>query len=374
MSLPAASHAPQRPATGVLLAGGASRRMGADKRLIVLGGRTLLARGVRFLESLLPTVVVSVGCGPVPDLGDARADAVVPDGHRGASPMVGIVTTLERLQRPAFFLAADIAFPDPFVARRVLDSFSDDVDVCLPQTDGVLQPLFAVYGPGCIPVMRAKLERDEHRLLDAFAELRVRSVPFASATSFMDVNDVQGLERARRRLGELRTPPPRTALVAIVGRSNSGKTTLMERLLPELLRLGVAVGTVKHDAHSFEIDHPGKDSYRHGAAGAAAYVVSSPERLAFVARNDEELTLPAIVERFFQGFDLVVAEGFKRSAPNRIELFRTAAGYTETLCSSEESLAVVTDAPLEHPARLPLDDAGALARFIALRLDTLRRY
>ena len=87
----------------------------------------------------------------------------------------------------------------------------------------------------------------------------------------------------------------RPALVAIVGKSDSGKTTLIEKVVPELVRLGLRVGTVKHDAHSFEIDHPGKDSWRHGQAGAEAYVIASPERLAFIARLDEELELVDIV-------------------------------------------------------------------------------
>ena len=62
--------------------------------------------------------------------------------------------------------------------------------------------------------------------------------------------------------------PPQPALVAIVGKSDSGKTTLIEKVVPQLVKLGLRVGTVKHDAHSFEIDHPGKDSWRHGQAGA----------------------------------------------------------------------------------------------------------
>ena len=88
------------------------------------------------------------------------------------------------------------------------------------------------------------------------------------------------------------------------------------------MRLGLRVGTVKHDAHSFEIDHPGKDSWRHGQAGAEAYVIASPERLAFITRLDGELPTTEIVRRYFDGFDLVVAEGYKRTAPHRVELFR----------------------------------------------------
>ena len=125
---------------------------------------------------------------------------------------------------------------------------------------------------------------------------------------------------------ETRTGKP--ALVAIVGKSDSGKTTLVEKVVPELVKLGLRVGTVKHDAHSFEIDHPGKDSWRHGQAGAEAYVIASPERLAFIAKLDTELELVDIVDRFYDGFDIVVAEGYKRTAPHRVELFRVGAGHS----------------------------------------------
>lgn len=162
--------------------------------------------------------------------------------------------------------------------------------------------------------------------------------------------------------------------MAIVGKSDSGKTTLIEKVVPELVELGLRVGTVKHDAHSFEIDHPGKDSWRHGQAGAEAYVVASPERLAFISRLDGELELADIARRFFAGFDLVVAEGYKRTAPFRVELFRVGAGHAEPLCGPGEAIALVTDAELAHEHRFGLDDGAGLAAFLAGRLDALRDY
>ncbi len=166
----------------------------------------------------------------------------------------------------------------------------------------------------------------------------------------------------------------RPALVAVVGKSDSGKTTLIEKLVPELVRLGLRVGTVKHDAHSFEIDHPGKDSWRHGQAGAQAYAIASPKRLAFIASLEGEMPLAGIVERFFAGFDLVVAEGYKRTAPHRVEIFRVAAGHEAPLCAPGEALALVSDAPVAHEHRFGLDEARELAEFLAARLDNLRDY
>ena len=166
----------------------------------------------------------------------------------------------------------------------------------------------------------------------------------------------------------------RPALVAIVGKSDSGKTTLVEKVVPELVKLGLRVGTVKHDAHSFEIDHPGKDSWRHGQAGAEAYVIASPERLAFITKLDGELPLTEIVGRYYGGFDIVVAEGYKRTAPHRVELFRVGAGHTEPLCAPGEAIALVTDADLEHEHKFGLEDGAGIAAFLAARLDALREY
>ena len=175
--------------------------------------------------------------------------------------------------------------------------------------------------------------------------------------------DTQGQQAGRR-----------PALVAIVGKSDSGKTTFIEKLLPELTLLGLRVGTVKHDVHGIEVDTPGKDSWRHGQAGAEAYVVAGPDRLAFISRLPHPLPLVEIARRFFAGFDLVVAEGYKREAPHRIEIFRRAAGHASPLCGPGEALAVVTDVPLDHERRFALDDGAGVATLIASHLDTLRSY
>jgi molybdopterin-guanine dinucleotide biosynthesis protein B len=165
-------------------------------------------------------------------------------------------------------------------------------------------------------------------------------------------------------------PARRPAIVGIVGRPGSGKTTLIERLIPELTALGFSVGTVKRTA-GFDIDVPGKDSWRHGRTGADAYAVAAPSRLAFVAARRAELELGAIVERFFADVDVVVCEGYRREAPQAIEVFRLAAGHDELVCGAGEALALVTDAPIDHVHRFALDDAGGLARFLVERLDLL---
>jgi molybdopterin-guanine dinucleotide biosynthesis protein B/molybdopterin-guanine dinucleotide biosynthesis protein len=370
-------HGNHKVEIGVLLAGGSGRRAGVDKRFLVLGGRTLLLRNLAFLRSAFPTVAVSLGAGQQLDLGDAGGVEIVHDAWPGASPLAGIASALARHRRPVFALAVDIAFPDSAALARVLAAFPGH-DLVLPAIGREYhQPLFAVYGPACLAPMTALLEAGRHRIVEILPALDAAEVRFPDDALFHNINTMDDYQEARRQAasgGDAPAADAQPALVAIVGKSDSGKTTLIEKVVPELVKLGLRVGTVKHDAHSFEIDHPGKDSWRHGQAGAEAYVIASPERLAFIAKLDGELPLTEIVGRYYGGFDIVVAEGYKRTAPHRVELFRVGAGHTEPLCGPGEAIALVTDADLEHEHRFGLEDGAGIAAFLAARLAALREY
>jgi len=364
---------------GVLLAGGSGRRAGVDKRFLVLQGRTLLQRNLAFLRDLFPTVAVVVGHGQDLDLGDAAGVEILGDAWPGGSPLAGIATALRRFRRPVFALAADIAFPQRAAAEAVLAAFPGH-DVALPAIGAAFhQPLFAAYGPACLAPMTALLDAGRHRIVTILPDVRVTEVRFPDDALFRNINTMDDYREARRQAAADGGAPPgeaaaQPALVAIVGKSDSGKTTLVEKVVPELVKLGLRVGTVKHDAHTFEIDHPGKDSWRHGQAGAHAYAIASPTRLAFITKLDGEMPLADIARRYFAGFDLVVAEGYKRTAPHRVELFRLGAGHAEPLCGPGEAMALVTDAGLAHEHRFGLEDGAGLARFLAVRLDSLRDY
>src|SRR3990172_11794745 len=107
--------------------------------------------------------------------------------------------------------------------------------------------------------------------------------------------------------GEVLRPP----VLCFVGRKNSGKTTLTEKVIAGLKAAGHRVAAVKHDAHRFEIDHPGKDSYRFSAAGADITVISSREKTAAVLRHRGEIPPDAILSRFVEGGAMILAEGYK---------------------------------------------------------------
>ncbi len=155
-------------------------------------------------------------------------------------------------------------------------------------------------------------------------------------------------------------------VISVVGKSGVGKTTLLEKLIAELKRRGYRVATVKHDAHGFDIDHPGKDTWRHARAGSDHVVLASPNRIAHIRRLDRELTLPEIVAAIHD-VDIILTEGYKRGPAPKIEVSRAEQGR-ELVCSPEELVAIATDQPydLDVP-QFDLDDAAGLADLIEAR-------
>jgi len=159
-------------------------------------------------------------------------------------------------------------------------------------------------------------------------------------------------------------------LWGIAGWKNSGKTGLMERLVTEFTARGLRVSTVKHAHHSFEVDHPGKDSYRHRAAGAAQVMLSSANRWALMTelQGAPEPPLADLLAQLAPA-DLVLVEGFKREAHPKIEAHRAATGQGLLAPNDPTIRAVASDsAPeIDRPV-LNLDDTRAIADFIAAEL------
>ncbi|ACL75957.1 molybdopterin-guanine dinucleotide biosynthesis protein B [Ruminiclostridium cellulolyticum] len=119
-------------------------------------------------------------------------------------------------------------------------------------------------------------------------------------------------------------------IVSIVGKSNSGKTTLIENLIPNLKKMGYKVGTIKHDAHKFDIDHKGKDTWRMARAGANTVVITSMEKMAMIKYIDCEKNLDEITEWLFPDVDIVITEGYKSMDKPKIEVIRFDNPITST--------------------------------------------
>ena len=156
-------------------------------------------------------------------------------------------------------------------------------------------------------------------------------------------------------------------MLSVVGKSNSGKTTLLEGLIRELKQRGYRVGTIKHDAHSFEIDVPGKDSWRHAQAGSDHVVISSPLRVASIRRVEREPQLEELAAGMTD-VDIILTEGYKRGNAPKIEVSRRARSST-LICQANELLALATDQSFDLDVpQYDLNDARGLADLIVLQV------
>jgi molybdopterin-guanine dinucleotide biosynthesis adapter protein len=156
-------------------------------------------------------------------------------------------------------------------------------------------------------------------------------------------------------------------VISIVSKKNSGKTTLLEKLIPALRQRGYRVGTIKHDYHGFDIDREGKDTWRLRQAGARTVVISSPHRIAMIKEVDEEIGLDDIVAQYFPDMDLVITEGYKKGGKPQIEVFRKAAHETPLHIKDapDTLVAVVSDISVDLGVpRFDIDDFLSLAAFI----------
>ncbi|MFA5905230.1 MAG: molybdopterin-guanine dinucleotide biosynthesis protein B [Desulfobacula sp.] len=155
-----------------------------------------------------------------------------------------------------------------------------------------------------------------------------------------------------------------TDIITIVGKSDSGKTTLLEKLITELTGRGYRIGTVKHAHDGFEMDKDGKDSWRHRKAGACATLVITDDKIAMI--RDDRTGYIEKMQTYLFDVDIILAEGFKRQKLPKIEIFRTNSGHKEPLCMEDRTLiAFVTDSG--YKPNVPvfgLEDIGRIADFI----------
>jgi molybdopterin-guanine dinucleotide biosynthesis protein MobB len=152
----------------------------------------------------------------------------------------------------------------------------------------------------------------------------------------------------------------------VTGWKNTGKTTLTERLVAELTGQGLRVSTVKHAHHATEVDHPGRDSYRHREAGAGQVLVASPVRWALMTelRGAEEPPLDQLLARL-DPCDLVLIEGYKAAPHPKIETHREAAGRALLAPANSTIRAIASDgAPDSDLPLFALDDVAGIAAFI----------
>ncbi len=158
-------------------------------------------------------------------------------------------------------------------------------------------------------------------------------------------------------------------IISFVGNSGVGKTTLLEKLITILKARGYRVAAIKHDVHEFEVDYPGKDSWRLTAAGSDIVVLSSADKLALIERPAAERTLEELVAIVDDRVDIVLTEGYRGASAMKIEVSRSAHSH-EITARLDDLLAIVTDAAFDYQVpQFGLEDAAGVADFIETRFS-----
>lgn len=333
----------ERNRCALILAGGRSRRMGRDKALLPWGRETLLERAVRFWQTSgrVDRVLVAEGTpgrlSPLPAGAEPVADRVP-----GQGPMGGLLAGFEASGAELLYISA-VDLPN---LRHEAILPPPEHDVAVYRRDGRPEPLFGVYRCSVVPAARALLERGDGKmshLLEAVDTDYYYTPPCLEGV-------LQNLNSPADCLAARAGSPP---MVAVTGWSGSGKTTFLRGLIPALVRRGLRVAVIKHDAHGFEMDREGKDTWLLSRAGAESVALLGPHQWAALGSGERDLVQ---LRRCLPPVDLILGEGFKYSPLPKLEICRSAAG-TEPIAQDDSLLARITDQPREEAVpQLGLED------------------
>ncbi len=361
---------------GCVLAGGLARRMGGgDKGFVEVGGRTILEAVIDRLKPQVSRVILNANGDP------ARLAAfglpVVADAVPGfAGPLAGVHAALAwtRANVPEARWVATVATDTPFfpadLVQRLLAAVKHQgAELACAASGGQAHPVFGLWPVSMTDALETALVEEGVRKVDVFtARYRLATADYEAAPvdPFFNVNRPDDIAEAKRLAAG------RQKVIGVAGFKNAGKTTLVERLVRELTGRGYRISTVKHAHHSFDIDHEGRDSFRHRKAGAAEVAVVSMNRWALIHENrgdDREPPLEAILAKLAP-CDLVIVEGYKRDQHPKIEVRDVTLSHPQLAGDDPTVIALAASAPVDAPVPVfARDDVRALADFIVGRME-----
>ena len=372
----------------VLLCGGLSTRMGTNKAFLPFGEYTLMEYQVRRFRPNFEKIYLSV-----PKMTDfwmqlaARLDCTaIPDCVEKIGPLGGLYSCLSAVtEELLFFTPVDAPFTGTNAALAVCRTLEQAIETnpskyacVLKHPTRGMQPLSAAYAKTCLPVIEHMIHAENYRLRQLLTpEHTVISDILVPQEHFYNMNDMPSYYHALQMLAEKQPalfPPDFISqsdqpipYVSFSAKSGTGKTTYLEKLVACLKERGLRIALIKHDAHGFELDQPGKDSYRLREAGVDTMILSGPDQTVQISRHTAgEPSLKQLLSSI-QGVDLILIEGYKFGAQPKIQLLRK--GYSETpVGNPENTIAYVADFPYDPvPSDLPvfaLNDPQDLAEYL----------
>lgn len=338
----------------ILLAGGRSKRMGIDKALLNWHGKPLLRVLVERFQAAGFTVMIAGGTVErskwLANIANIHAN-IAPDlpAHEGFGPLAGIEAGLLQTKAEVVgVVACDLPYAEPKLIKWLAKRMGA-AEAVVPMLNDEPQPLHAVYARSCLPKLVAQLESQDKAVKSFLRHLEVLYVPQVEWQQVADknclavhLNEPEDLQRWLE--GEVIGLELSTSCVpalALVGFSESGKTSLIERLAKALTEKGYKVGIIKHHAH---VDEEGKDTWRCQRAGAAIVGLVAPDGMALFL-PEQGLTAEQAIERMLrqEAVDLVLVEGFKGSSLRKLLILPSCPNGAEAQKQLEELLSQIPD-------------------------------
>ena len=350
----------------LVIAGGRSSRMGEDKRWLELDGVSMLewllrkAQREPFRKRYLCVEAISER---LQALAQQYELELLVDETAGAGPMEGLRHGLQ-VMPTVYALAVSCDMPlFTFPVSAPLLAAADGTMAIVAQSTGRRQPLVSLYHRDMAGAFATALAGGQRKIGAVLAEVPHRLVELTPAEAFFNVNTPADLRLVRGRFANISRPVPLITVSAPV--SNTGKTTFIERLIPQLRAVGIRTGVVKGDCHGFDVDTVGKDSWRFQQAGAESVAVVSPNGY-FIQRQTEQRASLLDVANQLQGVDLVLIESRNHGTIPKLSLWR---GLGEPVID-EDTAALFTsnpqsDAVIHQYGIDAISQATALIRFLS---------
>lgn len=321
--------------TAIILAGGQSRRMGQDKALLKMEQESFIQRMINSVADYDEIIVVT----NEPDKYKHLNVKIIKDVYKGLGPLAGLhAGLLEARNSWCLLLPCDTPFINSDVTSFIAKEIQEDYEAIVVKESKKVHPLIGLYNKRIVPLLEKRLEEKQLRVMDFIGSVRTKHIDlysggFNGEKITRNINTPSAYEALNR--------PP---VIAVSGVSNSGKTTVLTRLIKALKGKGYRIGTIKHDGHDFDMDHEGKDTYRHTEAGAESVIIVSKSKVAMIKNTVEETDVEELID-YHKNCHLVFLEGYKFSEYPKIEVVRKARS-NETVCPHDTLLAVATDCNL----------------------------
>lgn len=357
--------------TAVILAGGKATRLGGvDKGLQLLGEKPLVSHILGRLSPQIGTTWLNINRSfeqyhslfpAIPTYQDDLADF--------QGPLSGMLSGFKQISSDyLLFVPCD----SPFLPKNLVKKLATALTINQAQItfahDGERpHPTFALVHRSIAPALENYLASGERRLLQFFQSQKNVAVDFSEQPqAFQNFNtpDEFVIHSPSKNVGTYCIRPHIPPLLAITGYSGTGKTTLLEKLIPALKQRNIKVGLIKHSHHNVDVDKAGKDSYRLRMAGANPTMVVCDQRWALMVETTQLMPFEQLVERIAnEEVDLILLEGFKQENVPKIQLHRKT--IEKPLPELDEfTLATATDYPLARENWLNINDIEQIADFI----------